>query len=423
MQHMDNPARTAIVRPMKTDTDIIIIGGGLNGPILALALARIGLKSVVIDALPAPKRKLPNFDGRSYALALASMRLLRGIGLWDAVADHTQPMLEIKVTDGRAGVGPSPWMLHFDHAEIEEGPMGYMCEDRHLRQALLAAMDAAPLITQRSGETVLSQTPGTVTLASGQTITGRVLVGADGRTSGTAQRAGIKRTGWGYGQTAIVCALDHEMPHGGIAHQFFMPSGPLAILPLTGNRCSIVWSETDARAAEIMAMNDADFLTALRPAFGSFLGEISITGKRFSYPLGLTLANRFIADRVALVGDAAHGVHPIAGQGLNAGLRDVAALVDVLTSAKQRGEDIGSAAVLARYERWRRFDTATLAAATDTFNKLFSNDNTLLRTLRDIGMGALNAAPALRRTFIREAAGLTGDLPGLMRETAPAAQR
>lgn len=393
----------------------MIVGGGLNGPALALGLAQTGLRCVVVDALPAQTRKLRDFDGRSYALAHASMRLLRGLGLWDAVKDHTQPMLEIKVTDGRAGEGPSPWMLHFDHAEIEEGPMGFMCEDRYLRQALLAAMDAEDRITQLDGETVVAQDAGSVTLASGTTITAQLVIGADGRASGTATRAGIKRTGWGYGQTAIVCAVGHEKPHGGIAHQFFMPSGPLAILPLTDNRCSIVWSETDARAREVMAMADDAFLNALRPAFGSFLGDITLTGKRFSYPLGLTIANRFIADRVALIGDAAHGVHPIAGQGLNAGLRDVAALIEVLQDAKQRGEDIGSMAVLARYEQWRRFDTATLAAATDTFNRLFSNDNPLLRAVRDAGMGMINAAPGLRRKFIREAAGLTGDLPSLMR--------
>lgn len=412
---MDNPAAPRIVRPMTMHTDIAIVGGGLNGPALAIALARTGLRVTVIDTLPAPTRALRDFDGRSYALAHASMRLLKGIGLWDTVAGHTQPMLEIKVTDGRAGEGAAPWMLHFDHAEIEEGPMGYMCEDRHLRAALLAAMDADDRITKLSGETVVAQDAGSLTLTSGKTVTAKLIVGADGRASGTAERAGIKRTGWGYGQTAIVCAVGHEAPHGGIAHQFFMPSGPLAILPLTGNRCSIVWSESDARAAEVMAMNDADFLEALRPAFGSFLGDLTLTGKRFSYPLGLTLANRFIADRIALIGDAAHGVHPIAGQGLNAGLRDVAALVDVLTDAKQRGEDIGAPAVLARYEQWRRFDTATLAAATDTFNKLFSNDNPLLRAVRDAGMGLINSAPGLRRRFIREAAGLTGDLPSLMR--------
>jgi 2-octaprenyl-6-methoxyphenol hydroxylase len=412
---MDNPASGLILRIMNTDTDIAIVGGGLNGPTLAIALEQRGLNVTVIDALPAPKRGMRDFDGRSYALAHASMRLLRGIDLWDAIKDHTQPMLEIKVTDGRAGTGPSPWMMHFDHTEIEEGPMGYMCQDRHLRQALLSKMDGAARITQMSGETVVAQSSGQLTLASGKTVTAKLIVGADGRASGTAERAGIKRTGWGYGQTAIVCAVEHERPHGGIAHQFFMPTGPLAILPLPNNCCSIVWSETETRATKIMAIDDTDFLDALRPAFGSFLGELTLVGKRFSYPLGLTIANRFIADRVVLIGDAAHGVHPIAGQGLNAGLRDVAALVDVLSDAKARGEDIASAAVLARYEQWRRFDTATLAAATDTFNKLFSNDNPLLRAVRDMGMGVINATPRLRRTFIREAAGLTGDLPSLMR--------
>ena len=415
---MDNPDKGRKVVNMKAHlknmTDVIIVGGGLNGPTLALALAKVGLRTTVIDMLPTPERVLRDFDGRSYALAHASMRLLRNISIWDDVADHTQPMLEIKVTDGRPGEGPALWMLHFDHAEIEEGPMGYMCQDRHLRSALLAAMDANEYITQLSGEAVIAQGVGCVTLASGQTLYAKLIIGADGRTSGTATRAGIKRTGWSYGQTAIVCAVAHEKNHAGIAHQFFMPAGPLAILPLPDNRCSIVWSESTARAAEIMTMDDTNFLDALHPAFGDFLGRISLMGKRFSYPLGLTLANRFIADRIALIGDAAHGVHPIAGQGLNAGLRDIAALVDVLSNAKMRGEDIGSTSVLIRYEKWRRFDTATLAAATDTFNKLFSNDNSMLRAVRDAGMGLINSAPSLRRRFIREAAGLTGDLPSLM---------
>ena len=328
-------------------------------------------------------------------------------------------MLEIKVTDGKAGQGAAPWMMHFDHAEIEEGPMGYMIEDRHLRGAFLAAMDAHPNISQIDGETVIAQqvddTGVSVTLASGKTLSGTLLIGSDGRASGTATRAGIRRTGWGYGQTAIVCAVGHEKSHGGIAHQFFMPNGPLAILPLTGKRSSIVWSETTARAQEVMALDDAGFLDALRPAFGSFLGEISLTGARFSYPLGLTLAQSFVANRTVLIGDAAHGMHPIAGQGLNAGLRDVAALIDVLSQARARGEDIGGSLVLARYQQWRRFDTATLALATDAFNRLFSNNNPLLRTARDLGMGLVNSAPFLRRSFIREAAGLTGDLPSLMR--------
>ena len=416
---MDNPATQRILRPMTPDSDILIVGGGLNGPALALALAQAGLTVTVIDALPDTARKLADFDGRGYALALASKRLLASLGVWGTVAENSQPMLEIKVTDGRAGEGPAPWMLHFDHAEIEEGPMGYMLEDRYLRIALLDAMESESRITQINGETVVNQSVETdhasIELASGKTITGRLLVGCDGRASGTASRAGIRRIGWDYGQTAIVCAVRHERPHGGIAHQFFMPNGPLAILPLPGNRSSIVWSESTVRAESIMAMDEAGFLDALRPAFGSFRGEIALEGKRFSYPLKLTIANAFVGDRLALVGDAAHGMHPIAGQGLNAGLRDVAALAEVLTEARERGEDIASPQVLARYQQWRRFDTATLALATDTFNKLFSNDNPLLRTVRDIGMGAVNAMPGLRRGFIREAAGLTGDLPRSMR--------
>jgi 2-octaprenyl-6-methoxyphenol hydroxylase len=296
--------------------------------------------------------------------------------------------------------------------------MGYLVEDRHLRRALLDALAEAPRVTHRAGERVVAQTAGTggasVTLASGDVVAGALLVGCDGRQSGTAARAGLGRTGWDYGQTAIVCAVAHERPHDGIAHQFFMPGGPLAILPLTGNRAAIVWSERRARAEALLAMSDEAFLAALRPAFGSFLGEIALAGVRWGYPLGLSLASDMVAERVALVGDAAHGVHPIAGQGLNAGLRDVAALAEVLSEARRRGEDTGSAAVLERYAGWRRFDTATLALSTDAFNRLFSNDNPLLRLARDLGLGAVNRLPALRRAFIREAAGLSGDLPRLM---------
>ncbi len=407
---------------MEFDTDIVIVGGGLNGPALALALAQTGHRVVVIDALEQGARKDAGFDGRAYALALASQQLLHATGVWDRVAEHAQPMLEIKVTDGHAGAGPSPFFMHFDHAEIEEGPMGYMVEDRHLRRAFLEAMDGEPGITQISGKTVVAQSVDpagvSVTLDDGGTVTGRLLVGTDGRKSGTAARAGIKRSGWDYGQTALVCAIRHELPHHGIAQQFFMPPGPLAILPLTGNRSSIVWSETHATAAEINALDDAAYLQALRPRFGDFLGDIALEGARFTYPLNLTIADSFIGDRLALVGDAAHGMHPIAGQGLNAGLRDVGALAETLTLAARRGEDIGSQLVLERYQQWRRFDTATLAVATDVVNKLFSNDNPLLRLGRDLGMGVVDAIPGLRRNFVREAAGLTGDLPRLMQGKA-----
>lgn len=404
---------------MTWDTDILIAGGGLNGPALALALAQGGFRVTVVDARPARTRAEAGFDGRAYALAIASVRLLTAIGVWPGLADKAQPMLEIKASDGRAGEGSAPFFLHFDAAEIEEGPMGHMLEDRHLYAAFLQAMQATPGITLLSGETVQAQEAGaagvTVTLASGRVLTAGLLVGCDGRGSGVAARAGIRRIGWGYGQTALVTAIQHERDHQGIAHQFFMPSGPLAILPLKGgHHSSIVWSETDATAAAIQALPDAEYLEALRPRFGDFLGEISLAGDRFTYPLSLSLAERFIAPRVALVGDAAHGVHPIAGQGLNLGLRDVAALAEVLILARRRGEEPGSPAALEEYQRWRRFDSTALALGMDSVNRLFSSDNPLLRLGRDLGMGVVNALPSLRRGFIRQAAGLTGELPKLL---------
>jgi 2-octaprenyl-6-methoxyphenol hydroxylase len=402
---------------MTQDVDVLIAGGGLNGTSLALALASGGLSVALVDPAP-PGVREGEFDGRSYALALTSQRLLKVLGVWSKVAANAQPILEIKVTDGRAGEGPSPFVLEFDHAEIEEGPMGYMIEDRFLRRALLDAIAASPLVTQIEGTvTGHSAEEGSVSaeIADGRSLRARMLVGCDGKASPTAARAGIRRQGWRYGQTALVCAIAHERPHNGVAHQFFMPPGPLAILPLPGNRSSIVWSETEANAARIQALDDSGYLEVLRPRFGDFLGDISLAGRRWTYPLALSMTQSFVGPRLALLGDAAHAMHPIAGQGLNAGLKDVAALAEVLADARRRGEDIGRPEVLDRYQRWRRFDTTTLLLATDVFNRLFSNDNGLLRLARDLGMGAVNAMPAVRRRFIREAAGLTGDLPRLLR--------
>jgi len=397
------------------ERDVIIVGGGLNGPALALALAQGGLRVAVVDARPAMARAEAGFDGRAYALAIASKRLLAAIRVWGRVAAHSQPILKIVASDGRAGEGAAPFFLTFDHAEIEEGPMGFMLEDRFLYAAFVAAMAEAPGIELISGESVVAQRVGEVVLASGRALSGRVVVGCDGRGSGVAERAGIRRQGWGYGQTALVTAVRHECPHEGTAQQFFMPSGPLAILPLPGGHLSsIVWSESEAVAAEIQALPDDAFLTALRPRFGDFLGEIALAGVRFSYPLSLSLAERFVAERVALVGDAAHGVHPLAGQGLNLGLRDVAALAEVLVEAKRRGEDIGAADVLERYQTWRRFDSTVMALGMDGVNRLFSNDNPVLRGVRDLGLGAVNALPGMRRAFIRQAAGLKRDLPKLL---------
>ncbi len=401
------------------DADVLIAGGGLNGPALALALAQTGLRVIVIDARPAATRAEAGFDGRAYALAIASKRLLQAVGVWRSVEERVQPILKIKASDGHAGQGPAPFFLTFDAAEIEEGPMGFMLEDRFLYAAFLDAMAAAPGVTLLSGQTVTAQEADaagvTVTLASGRALTAKLLVGCDGRGSGVAQRAGIRRQGWGYGQTALVTAIRHERDHEGTAQQFFMPSGPLAILPLPGgHHSSIVWSETEARAAEIQALDDDAYLAALRPRFGDYLGEIALAGVRFTYPLSLSLAEHFIAPRVALVGDAAHGVHPVAGQGLNLGLRDVGALAEVLAGAARRGEDIGSPVTLEEYQRWRRFDSTALALGMDAVNRLFSNDNPVLRLGRDLGLGLVNALPGLRRRFIRQAAGLEGELPRLL---------
>ena len=403
---------------MKPDTDILIIGGGLNGPALALALAQGGFRVTLVDARPASARGEASFDGRAYALALASVRALTALKVWSQLAAKAQPILGIRASQGKPGEGAFPLFLGFDHTEIEEGPLGQMIEDRHLYRAFLDALEVTPGITLRHGTSVVAQaTDGPcaeVTLDSGETLTARLLVGCDGRDSATARRAGITRWGWDYGQTGLVCAVAHELPHEGIAHQYFMPAGPLAILPLPGNRCSIVWAEATETARGLAARDDAGFLEALRPRFGSFLGDITLEGGRFAYPLRLTVAESFIAPRLALLGDAAHGVHPIAGQGLNLGLRDMAALAEVLTLAARRGEDIASPLVLERYQEWRRFDTVRMALGMDAVNKLFSNDNPALGLARGLGMGMVNALPGLRRFFIREAAGLNTAQPRLL---------
>jgi 2-octaprenyl-6-methoxyphenol hydroxylase len=404
---------------MARDCEVLIVGGGLNGPMLALALAQGGVGSIVLDAGSRTAQAAPDFDGRAYALALASRRMLAALGLWAGLAPHAQPIEAIRISDGRAGEGASRLFLHFDQNEIDEGPMGHIVEDRYLRTALVAAMDASPLVDYRPGSAVTAQAAdaasAAVTLADGSGLRAALIVGCDGRDSGVARRAGIRRRGWDYGQASLVCAVAHELPHRGTAHQFFMPEGPLAILPLPGDRSSIVWTEAAPRAAAIQAMDDAGYMAALRPRFGDFLGTIRLEGARFSYPLGLSLAEGWVGPRLALAGDAAHGIHPLAGQGLNLGLRDVAALAEVLVRARRRGQDIGAPDVLDDYQRWRRFDTAVLVAATDGLNRLFSNDNPLLRLGRDLGLGLVNRLPAVRRALIAEAAGLTGDLPLLLR--------
>ncbi|PIB23076.1 2-octaprenyl-6-methoxyphenyl hydroxylase [Amylibacter kogurei] len=403
---------------MGMNSNITIVGGGLNGCALALACAQVGFQVILLDQSRAQTQKSENFDGRAYALALTTVRMLRALDLWDSVAQHAQPILDIKVSDGRAGDGASPYYLHFDHRELDEGPMGHMLEDRYLRIALMDQMETHKNISYFPETKVVDQIQNAgaiqVVLDDGRQIKTQLLVGCDGRQSGVATRAGIKRSGWDYDQASLVCAIEHALPHNGIAHQFFTPSGPLAILPLTGNRSSIVWTEQKTRAVEISQMDSSEYLDCLRPVFGNFLGDIKLAGDRFMYPLGLSLAQQFVMPHVALVGDAAHGIHPLAGQGLNLGLRDVGALAETLANAKRRGEDIGALNVLQRYQSWRRFDATGMAVATDSINRIFSNDNGLLRTIRDLGLGAVNAMPNTRRGFMRHAAGLSGNLPKLM---------
>ncbi|MGL4309194.1 MAG: UbiH/UbiF/VisC/COQ6 family ubiquinone biosynthesis hydroxylase [Paracoccaceae bacterium] len=401
---------------MKIDSDILIVGGGLNGPVLALALAQAGFGVTLVDALPAETRADTGFDGRAYALALGSQKLLAAVGVWPRVAAASQPITGIRTADGSSAL---PVTLGFDAAEIEDGAMGFMVEDRVLRPALLAAIAEAPGITHLAPAEVVAQVTGPgqveVTLADGAQYRARLLIGADGRGSGTAARAGIRRDTHDYGQVAVVCAVTHELPHDGIAWQVFLPGGPLAMLPLKGNRSAMVWSTREAHARDLLALDDAGFAAVLSDAFGDRSGQLQTDSPRSSYPLSLSLAQSHVADRLALVGDAAHGVHPVAGQGLNLGLRDVAALAEVLVTARRRGDDIGSSVVLADYQRWRRFDNTLMALGMDSTVRLFSNDNPILRAGRVLGMGLVNALPPVRRAFIRQAAGIAGEVPRLMR--------
>lgn len=400
-------------------TDVLVVGGGLNGPALALALAGGGLSVRVLDAAPAARLADPEFDGRAYALAASSRAMLGALGIWDEVGDRAEPILDIKVSDGTPGRGAAPMFVHFDHRDGGMGPMGHMLEDRYLRAALTKAAAGSRDITVENDAKVIAQTCAgglaEVTLADGSTRKARLLVGADGRMSGTAERAGIRRQGWLYRQTSLVAALEVEKPHNGIAHQMFFAEGPLAILPLPGNRVSIVWTETAERAAEVSALDDDGYLAALHPRFGNFLGKISLAGARYSYPLGLSLATKLVSDRLALVGDAAHGIHPLAGQGLNLGLRDVATLAEVLVEARRRGEDIGAADVLERYRAWRQPDIAKLAVATDGINRIFSNANPMMRAGRQLGLGLVSRFPGVQKAMMRQAMGVTGNLPRLLR--------
>ncbi|HSF96421.1 MAG TPA: UbiH/UbiF/VisC/COQ6 family ubiquinone biosynthesis hydroxylase [Thermohalobaculum sp.] len=411
---------------MESRFDIIVVGGGLTGPALALALAGAGFRVAIVDRVAADRRAAPDFDGRAYAVALGSARLLGSLGVWPEVEPKAQPILDIEVDEGLpSGLFSAAPLLHFDPRELDEGQVGWIVEDRWLRGALLDAMDAAQNLTQIAPAEVTGAdyaNVATLRLAGGSAPSASLIVACDGRRSALAAAAGIRRLRWGYDQIGLVNAIAHEQPHHGVAHQSFFPGGPFAVLPLiddgAAHRSSLVWSERTGEAERLRSLDDAAFTAEIAARIGGRLGEIGLIGKRWAYPLDLTLAETYVAPRLALAGDAAHGIHPIAGQGLNIGLRDVGALAEVLVEAARIGEDIGTTIVLERYQRWRRFDANTLALGMDALNRLFSNHDPGLKLIRDAGLKAVDRMGGLRRAFMREAAGVAGDVPRLLRGQA-----
>ena len=397
--------------------DAIIIGGGLAGLTLALALGSAGLTAVVVDREAPPAMLAPGFDGRVSALALAAVQMLQAIGVWPLVAE-AQPILDIRVSDQGSGL-----FVHYDHRDLGETPFGHLVENRLLRQALQQKLADVPQVTLWAPADVAavergspgSGAPVRVRLADGRSARAPICIAAEGKFSPLRQAAGIRTSNFDYRQTGIVTTVEHERPHHGVAQERFLPAGPFAILPMTGNRSSLVWTERADLAPAIMALDDAAFTAELRHRFGNHLGQVTPVGPRWSYPLGLQIAERYTDHRLALIGDAAHVIHPIAGQGLNLGLRDVAALAEVLVDAARLGRDPGGADVLDEYQRWRGTDVMVLSLVTDGLNRLFSNDIAPIRIARDLGLGVVNEIPPLKKLFMRHAMGLVGDLPRLLR--------
>jgi 2-octaprenyl-6-methoxyphenol hydroxylase len=398
--------------------DVLIAGGGFAGLALALALRQaLGPRFAVTLADPELAR---GEDLRASAIAAAPRRMFEALGVWAAVAAEAQEIPDMVVTDSRVDDAVRPVFLTFE-GEIAPGePFAHMIENARLVAELAAKAAAAgvTLVSQPVEDFTAGPMGVTVALGDGSTWAAKLLVAADGGRSRLRERAGIAVHGWSYGQSAIVTTVAHERDHHGRAEEHFLPGGPFAILPLRHNRSSIVWTEHTTDAERFVALPDAAFRDELEKRFGLHLGDLSLAGPRRAYPLGLWVARRFIAERMALVGDAAHVIHPIAGQGLNMGLRDIAALAEAVVDAARLGLDPGDVTVLERYQRWRRFDTMTMSVSTDALNRLFSNRSDVLRLVRDIGLGVVDRLPPLKRMFMREAAGLTGEVPKLLRGEA-----
>jgi len=417
----------------KRHFDIAIAGGGLAGGLAGVALARRGFSCAIIDAQDPAKMRGAGFDGRASAISYASARAFKRLGLWDAIAPGAEAIRDIMVTGGRAKSrfdkgAVSALHLHFDSRELgEDQPLGWIVENRILRAALFTAIGANDDVTlfapaQRAA-TAFGPAKATVALEDGRTITATLVLAADGRFSSLRHEAGFKVNQWRYRQTGIVATVAHERPHQGVAQEFFLPSGPFAILPMTPireggktkmYRSSLVWTESEEVAPAYLALDDKHFLQEIENRFGPYLGKVSLAGPRWSYPLSFLLAQSTIAPRLALIGDAAHTIHPVAGQGYNLAVKDIAALADVLSEAREAGLDIGAMAVLQNYQRWRRFDSAMLAFGGDIMVRLFSNDFPPLRLAREMGMSAVGKAAPLRKFFMRLAGADLGRLPSLM---------
>lgn len=400
--------------------DVLIAGGGFAGLALAIALRQgLGSSFSVIVADPAFAGGAKD-DLRASAIAAAARRLFETIGVWETVAAGAQPILDMVVTDSRVENTVRPSFLTFGGEVAPGEPFAHMIENRPLVEALMekARAEGVTLNTQAIAAFDAHEASVTAELDDGSKISARLVVAADGARSHLRELAGIQTFGWPYDQAAIVTTVGHERDHEGRAQEHFLAAGPFAILPLNGRRSSIVWTEGTAEADRLLALPDDAFHAELERRFGLQLGNIEVIGPRRAYPLGLFVARAFIGERLALVGDAAHVIHPIAGQGLNMGLRDVAALAETLVDAARLGLDIGGAGVLERYQRWRRFDTMAMGVATDGLNRLFSNRSDVLRLVRDIGLGIVDRLPRLKDLFIREAAGLTGEVPKLLKGEA-----
>jgi 2-octaprenyl-6-methoxyphenol hydroxylase len=401
------------------DTDVLIAGGGIVGTVLAAALRQSApdLRVILIERDTAAATD----DSRASAIAAAGKQMLEALGVWPRLVNEAQPINEMIVTDSRGSDVVRPVFLTFDGALEDREPFAHMVPNGALRPAIAEVASAAGVSVVRP-DAVTDFTVGSAAvearLQGGQTVAARVLVAADGVRSGLRDKAGIKTIGWDYPQAGLVATITHERPHHGRAEEHFLPAGPFAVLPLRGNRSSLVWTESRDDAARLMAAPAPELGAEVVKRLGHHLGAVGIDGRLQSYPLGLKVARDFVKPRFCLVGDAAHAIHPLAGQGLNLGLRDAAALAETIIDAHRLGLDIGQLDVLERYQAWRRFDTAEMAALTDGLNRLFSNDNPLVRFARDLGLGMVDRLPVLKRTMIGEAAGRGGEMPRLLRGEA-----